>query len=664
MGIKISIILFFIAFMLILYVIYYKLHFEKYIARKLNMQCLGYIPLNTNPRNLVIQNNSKSNLMEYFSDIRNNILSIGKKQIISIISCDKEEGKSFIANNLSISLARINKKVLLIDCNLRKVSNKNEIFYLDSVEGLSDFIRSINIEDTLSNLYKTKKYILQTQIPNLYILQNGTITVNSSELLKSDKFRLLLNLLKEMYDYIIIDGTSFYENEDSLTISSIADNNIFIIDKNKFNFNDLNYAKNQIYSNNGKILGFILNKTNIKFGKYYGKKIQSKFELSIENIHPDKNKQSIDDLINPLAKKIQKNNLNKFERLHQELRDNVLVEDFINDIEVNFNLKLDTINDSCKNSNNKIDLIFQKLEENKNSLNNSISGNSNRIEEIYNFSKQSIQKITDIINNLNQELNTLKSNQVDLGNFIQSISDKIESMNYSNQFDEIKNQINSIDYNKQISDLKIQIEHKNFDKKFEDIENDIKKLHLEIQTKNYDTRFEKIENIMKNSNINKKLSYLKSQIENKNFDKKFEELENQIKNLKLEIQNINYEDNFKTISNQIEHQNFNEKIEDLKMEIQNKNYDEKFEELHNQIKNQNFYVKLSELNEQVKKIEKNKIDKKKKNNIINLEKFFIDNNKLRTFSDNELIAFQDLENLALEVIYFDETEEQKKKFGK
>ena len=119
MGIKISLILFFIAFMLILYVVYYKLHFEKYIAKKTNLTCLGYVPLTTNSRDIIIQNNSKTNIIEYFKDIRNNILNNGSKQIISIISCDKEEGKSFIANNLAITLARINKKVLLIDCNLK-----------------------------------------------------------------------------------------------------------------------------------------------------------------------------------------------------------------------------------------------------------------------------------------------------------------------------------------------------------------------------------------------------------------------------------------------------------------------------------------------------------------------------------------------------------------
>ena len=480
MGIKISIILFFIAFMLILYVVCYLLHFEKYISKKTKMKCLGYVPLNTNSRDLIIQSNLKSNVIEYIKDIRNNILNSGPNQIISIISCNKEEGKSFISNNLAISLARINKKVLLIDSDLRKISNKNEIFYLDGVEGLSDFIHSINMEDTLTTLYKTKKYIMQTQIPNLYVLQNGTITVNSSELLKSENFYLLLSLLKEMYDYIIIDSTSFYENEDCLTISSMADSNIFVLDKKTLNFTNLNYAKEQILNNNGKILGFILNRTNIKLGKYYGKKIKSKFGLYLEDSSINPNKKTIDDLITPIAKKIKKNNLNQFERLHQELRDNILVEDFINDIEVNFNLKLENINDICININKRIDNLLQKLEDNKN--------------------------YDEYFNNLeNQILN------------IQTI---IENINYDETFE----------------DLKTQIENNNFTTKFE-----ISK--LQNQNKKYLNRLELIELYIKNSNINKKFAYLKSQIENKNYDEQFEELKNQINNIKIDFQNIIFDEN-------------------------------------------------------------------------------------------------------------------------
>ena len=640
MGIKISLILFFIAFMLILYVVYYHLHFEKYIVKKTKMKCLGYVPLNTNSRDLIIQSNLKSNVIEYIKDIRNNILNSGPNQIISIISCNKEEGKSFISNNLAISLARINKKVLLIDSDLRKISNKNEIFYLDGVEGLSDFIRSINMEDTLTNLYKTKKYIMQTQIPNLYVLQNGTITVNSSELLKSDNFHLLLTLLKEMYDYIIVDSTSFYENEDCLTVSSMADSNIFVIDKKTLNFTNLNFAKDQILNNNGKILGFILNKTNIKLGKYYGKKIKSKFGLYLEDSSINPNKKTIDDLITPIAKKIKKNNLNQFERLHQELRDNILVEDFINDIEVNFNLKLENINDICINTNKRIDNLLQQLEDNKNSSNDILLDYLAKLEHSL-TSSETTQSIFENINSLKQELDVLKLNQTNISNSIQYILDKIENVNYDNKFEELKNEINSINFIKQISELKSQIENKNYDEHFNNLENQILNIQTIIENLNYDETFED----------------LKTQIENNNFTTKFEVS-------KLQNQNKKYLNRLEQIELYIKNSNINKKLAYLKSQIENKNYDEQFEELKNQINNIKIDFQNIIFDENSKKIDNNSNININKNNIINLEKFFTENNYIKTYSYEESISFNELENLACDVIFLNESDELNKKFGK
>lgn len=638
MGIKISIILFFIAFMLTLYVVYYLLHFEKYISKKTKMKCLGYVPLNTNSRDLIIQSNLKSNVIEYIKDIRDNILNSGSNKVISIISCNKEEGKSFISNNLAISLARINKKVLIIDSDLRKISNKNEIFYLDGVEGLSDFIRSINMEDTLTTLYKTKKYIMQTQIPNLYVLQNGTITVNSSELLKSENFYLLLTLLKEMYDYIIIDSTSFYENEDCLTISSIADSNIFVLDKKTLNFTNLNYAKEQILNNNGKILGFILNRTNIKLGKYYGKKIKSKFGLYLEDSSINQNKKTIDDLITPIAKKIKKNNLNKFERLHQELRDNILVEDFINDIEVNFNLKLENINDICININKRIDNLLQKLEDNKNSSNEIILDYLSKVENRL-PSSETTQNIFENINSLKQRLDILKSNQTNISNSIQYILDKIENVNYDNKFEELKNEINS--FIKQISELKLQIENKNYDEYFNNLENQILNIQTIIENINYDETFED----------------LKTQIENNNFTTKFEIS-------KLQNQNKKYLNRLELIELYIKNSNINKKLAYLKSQIENKNYDEQFEELKNQINNINIDFQNIIFDENSEKIDNNSNININKNNIINLEKFFTENNYTKTYSYEGSISFDDLENLACDVIFLNDSDELYKKFGK
>ena len=81
------------------------------------------------------------------------------------------------------------------------LNNKNEIFNIEKCEGLSDFIREIS-EDQMENLEKARKYIKETSIPNLHIMQNGTIPPNPAELISSKNMKRLVNLLKNMYDIV------------------------------------------------------------------------------------------------------------------------------------------------------------------------------------------------------------------------------------------------------------------------------------------------------------------------------------------------------------------------------------------------------------------------------------------------------------------------------
>ena len=82
-------------------------------------------------------------MMKYIRDIRTNILSDFNGKVLSVISCNPGEGKSFISNNLAISIARLNKSVLLIDANLREKTNLCQTFYIEDGEGLTDFIKEV-----------------------------------------------------------------------------------------------------------------------------------------------------------------------------------------------------------------------------------------------------------------------------------------------------------------------------------------------------------------------------------------------------------------------------------------------------------------------------------------------------------------------------------------
>ena len=289
-----------IALVIALAVIYWvknNLNTENKISRKTGIKSLGNIPLNDNNMELLIESNPKANIKEYIKDIRNNIQKESSEQVISFISATTGAGKSWVSNNIAISLARINKKVLLIDANLTKKSTKNEIFYVEKSEGFSNFIKDLEPDNKLSNLNKVKKYIKQTQIPNLHILQNGTTSEYANELLKTNNAKKIISLLKEIFDYIILDGTAYDENKSCLKITALSDTSIIVVDNNTKNYNLLKELKEDIICNRGKILGYILNKTNIKKGKHYNKNNENNYGIYIETNHEETKQPSLDEII-------------------------------------------------------------------------------------------------------------------------------------------------------------------------------------------------------------------------------------------------------------------------------------------------------------------------------------------------------------------------------
>ena len=196
--------------------------------------------------------------------------NINKKKAILFTSAREKEGKSFIVNNIAVAFAQANKKVLIVDTNLRTPKGRSQIFENQTGEGLSDFIKEIT-ENKLENLEKAKQYIKETKIPNLHILESGTIPPNPSELLSSTNMRNLLEVLKSMYDLVLLDGTPSMMVSDSIALSTMVDSTILIAENKVSKINELKKTKRQIQDVGGKIMGVILNKSDVQHNKYYGK---------------------------------------------------------------------------------------------------------------------------------------------------------------------------------------------------------------------------------------------------------------------------------------------------------------------------------------------------------------------------------------------------------
>jgi len=144
-------------------------------------------------KELVVFNRSKSPVSEACRSIRTNIqfANIDKNvKSIVVTSSTKSEGKTTTLSNLAITMADQGKKVIVVDCDLRK-SRINKAFGLTNIGGVSDIL--------LNSAYYTD-YIKTIDIKNLDILTAGQIPSNPSEMISSNSMKKLLHQIREDYD--------------------------------------------------------------------------------------------------------------------------------------------------------------------------------------------------------------------------------------------------------------------------------------------------------------------------------------------------------------------------------------------------------------------------------------------------------------------------------
>ena len=208
----------------------------------------------------------QSNISEAYRTIRTGIefSNLDKDlKIICITSSKKDEGKTTVLSNLGVSFAKIDKKVLLIDADLRNPSI-SKMFDTSNTQGLMDILLGKrNIQDCIK---KTKQ-------ENLYILTGGTIPPNPAEVLSSKKMSEFIESIKDEYDYIFIDSPPVGVVSDASIISAYSDGVIFVVGANEVDSNLAKIAKERLDSVKANIVGVILNKfkidTNSEYYNYY-----------------------------------------------------------------------------------------------------------------------------------------------------------------------------------------------------------------------------------------------------------------------------------------------------------------------------------------------------------------------------------------------------------
>ena len=216
---------------------------------------------------LLAQKYPKSVVSESIKTLRTNLQfsSVDEDiKTILITSSIPGEGKSFISANLAISFAQTDKKVLIVDCDMRK-GRQHRIFKLSNTKGLSNLL--------IDDMTNYKDYINKTSIKNLYIITRGTVPPNPSELLNSNKNSELIKILRSKFDIIIFDGVPCNGLPDSIIMSKLVDKVLIVSSESVTPRSVLESTKKQLKNVEAPVAGDVLNnvnRKNSKYGKYYG----------------------------------------------------------------------------------------------------------------------------------------------------------------------------------------------------------------------------------------------------------------------------------------------------------------------------------------------------------------------------------------------------------
>lgn len=197
--------------------------------------------------------NPKSPIAEAYRGIRTSIefSNLDKNlQVITVTSSMQNEGKSTVLANLAVSFANLDKKVLIMEGDLRNPS-VHRMFNISNIKGLTDILLQNKVFADCVHC---------TDVKNLHVLTCGAIPPNPSEMLSSKKIRDFIESLREYYDYIFIDAPPIGIVTDAGIISTFTDGCIFVVGAGDADIEMAKVSKERLEKVGANILGVVLNK--------------------------------------------------------------------------------------------------------------------------------------------------------------------------------------------------------------------------------------------------------------------------------------------------------------------------------------------------------------------------------------------------------------------
>ena len=187
--------------------------------------------------------------------------SSNNNRSLLISSPEDGDGKTLIASQLALGLARVGVEVVLVDANLNN-PEIHSIFGLSNVTGLSSILSSSQNGDSSSHLVdRTFAALQETHEPKLSILTSGPAVDSSPEILSSTRMKAIINLLSEKA-FVIIDGPAVLTSSESVILANKSDGILIVVDARHTTASKLNLSLEMLTWVNTNILGVVLNQVS------------------------------------------------------------------------------------------------------------------------------------------------------------------------------------------------------------------------------------------------------------------------------------------------------------------------------------------------------------------------------------------------------------------
>ncbi len=189
-------------------------------------------------------------VQEAYKVLRTNLQFCGSDvHVVSVTSCNENEGKTAISLSLAKSLAELGKRVLVIDADMRKsvIAGRN-----------TDATNVVGLSEILVGQKQVTECLYHTQYEGLDLIFSGSYPPNPVELLNSKPFSILLEESKKIYDYVIVDTPPLSRVIDAAVIAPLCDGTILLIGDG-VRIRSAQEVVSQLKMSGGKILGVVRN---------------------------------------------------------------------------------------------------------------------------------------------------------------------------------------------------------------------------------------------------------------------------------------------------------------------------------------------------------------------------------------------------------------------